>query len=110
MSPSLNLHDQIEGQWRRGDSNPKRTETEPLHTQCNSDTNPNRRPLKGGSEEQNSDSSEHFQTLLQHKLGANMVHENGSGPDLAKIMEAWPELPEHIKTAIKALIQTHKVE
>jgi hypothetical protein len=39
-----------------------------------------------------------------------MVHENGSGPDLAKIMEAWPELPEHIKTAIKALIQTHKVE
>jgi hypothetical protein len=39
-----------------------------------------------------------------------MVHEDGSDPDLAKIMGAWPELPEHIKTVIKTLIQTHKAE
>ena len=31
-------------------------------------------------------------------------------PDLDKIMDAWPDLPAHIKAAIKALIQTHKAE
>jgi hypothetical protein len=31
-------------------------------------------------------------------------------PDLAEIVAVWPNLPEHIKAAIKALIQTHKVE
>jgi hypothetical protein len=28
-------------------------------------------------------------------------------PDLRLIVEAWPELPEHIKAAIKALLETH---
>ncbi|MHC4537665.1 MAG: hypothetical protein ACYS6K_27340 [Planctomycetota bacterium] len=28
--------------------------------------------------------------------------------DLAEIVTIWPELPEHIKAAIKALVETHK--
>ena len=30
--------------------------------------------------------------------------------DLAEIVAVWPELPVHIKAAIKALVQTHKSE
>ncbi|MCP4612505.1 MAG: hypothetical protein GY845_27720 [Planctomycetes bacterium] len=29
-----------------------------------------------------------------------------NAPDLRLIVEKWPELPEHIKAAIKALVQT----
>ena len=28
-------------------------------------------------------------------------------PDLAQVVKVWSELPEHTKTAIKALVQTH---
>ena len=30
--------------------------------------------------------------------------------DLVEIVTVWPELPEHIKAAIKALVQTHITE
>jgi hypothetical protein len=31
-------------------------------------------------------------------------------PELQQIITAWPELPEHIKAKIKALIETSKTE
>jgi hypothetical protein len=30
--------------------------------------------------------------------------------ELAAVVKVWAELPEHIKVAIKALVQTHKTE
>jgi hypothetical protein len=34
----------------------------------------------------------------------------GIPDDLAEINRAWPELPEHIKSKIEALVQTHRKE
>jgi len=31
-------------------------------------------------------------------------------PDLKLLVDHWPELPEHIKAAIKDLLQTHNTE
>jgi len=42
----------------------------------------------------------------------NQVHILTIHPDLQVIVESWERLPEHIKTEIKALVNTHtgKVE
>jgi hypothetical protein len=39
-----------------------------------------------------------------------MVRGNSYDPDLTQVITMWPELPEHIKVAVKALIQAHKAE
>jgi hypothetical protein len=31
-------------------------------------------------------------------------------PDLQQVISAWPNLPEHIRQAIKALVNTHRKE
>ena len=46
--------------------------------------------------------------ISEHKRVQNPVQILQKHPDLEQIIVAWPELPEHIKAAIKALIQTYK--
>jgi hypothetical protein len=43
-------------------------------------------------------------------LSENLSQIAQKHPDLAEIVKVWPELPEHIKAAINALVQTHKTE
>jgi len=38
------------------------------------------------------------------------ISEQNLSLDLAEIVAVWPELPEHIKAAIKALVHTHNTE
>ena len=38
---------------------------------------------------------------------SDLVKITGEHPELVKLIKAWPQLPVHIKTAIKALIQSY---
>ena len=42
-------------------------------------------------------------------LGAAVVQENStSDPDLTTVINAWPDLPEPVRTGIVAMVQAHK--
>ncbi len=49
-------------------------------------------------------------TCSDAESDARRAPEAVQNPDLATVVEAWPDLPEHIKAAIKALVQTYTRE
>jgi hypothetical protein len=49
-----------------------------------------------------------LQTSLQRYTEKGQKSTKNLLPELTEIIDVWPDLPEHIKAAIKALIQTHK--
>jgi len=51
-----------------------------------------------------------LQTSLQKNPENDQKSADSLPDDLSEIVAVWPKLPEHIKAAIKALIQTHKPE
>jgi hypothetical protein len=44
------------------------------------------------------------------ELVSGLFSKINSDPDFLQMIEAWPQLPGHIKAAIKALVQTHTKE
>ena len=57
---------------------------------------------------------EHSKTAISTSGGAKSGAPDASNtlqdPDLLLVVKRWPNLPEHIKAAIEALVQTHNPE
>jgi len=51
--------------------------------------------------------SDRLQTTLQKNPQKDQNEQQKMSPDLAEIVGVWPQLPEHTKAAIKALVQTN---
>ena len=67
----------------------------------NSATEPNRQPSNGLLVKQHNTLPIQNNNSSKHQIGANMVH-FFEDCDLKQLITAWPELPEHIKAAIRA--------
>ena len=50
------------------------------------------------------------QNLVSGLFFESEIHTPELPTDLGKVVAAWPQLPEHIKAAINALIQTHQAQ
>jgi hypothetical protein len=50
----------------------------------------------------------HHDTLSDGQSAAFSTENPQSGPDLARLIEAWPALPDHIRKAILGLVETAK--
>jgi len=48
------------------------------------------------------------QTSENQELVSGLFFESENDPDLRLLMQCWPKLPEHIKAAIKAMVQAYK--
>jgi hypothetical protein len=97
--------------WRRGDSKPKSSITEEIQQPYNSDTESpqvqtDTNLTSPAIEQDVTDSVQNRNSILREKY-AICMHQNSITDDLALVMEAWPELPEYIKVAIKTLVNTH---
>ena len=44
------------------------------------------------------------------ELVSGLFYALENDPELRLIVESWPSLPEHIRAAIKALVQTYQAE
>ena len=51
-----------------------------------------------------------FSPYRSKELVSGLFYALENDPELRLIVESWPNLPEHIKAAIKALVQTHTAE
>jgi hypothetical protein len=51
-----------------------------------------------------------LQTKSENSSKSTANQEQNLPDDLAEIVAVWPELPEHIKAAMKALVQAHNRE
>ena len=49
-------------------------------------------------------------TPKNQELVSGLFFESENDQDLKLILQHWPELPDHIKAAVKALIQIHNKE
>ena len=85
--------------------------TEPPQNLSNSCTECNEKPSEATSQEQTLTLPEHRNGTAEHQMGAHLVRETPSvDPDLVLLLDRWPTLPEHIKAAIKALVQSASKE
>jgi hypothetical protein len=51
--------------------------------------------------------SQHLSNVTKDDLARFLAFLSQKDPDLARLVEHWPDLPEYIKAAVKALIQAN---